>query len=244
MTLTESAHPAPSAASGAASSAGSAAAGHTGARERKKRETARAIEVAAVELAAEHGLSEITIESISAQADVTSRTFFNYYASKEDAVLGNSRAFPPPSLSTLEFQPGRSTLDIVLDSVRDQVSGFDFGSPRFQQKKRAVVLANPQLLAKDFQSLGALEAEYAESIERLLDAEGATAIGDREHHSWAIVMLLGSVLRLAMHDWSHEVRGGLPLAAHIDAARATLLEVSATSSSPTPSRSSHTLRNP
>jgi AcrR family transcriptional regulator len=197
----------------------------SGARERKKRETARAIEVAAVELAAEHGLGEVTIDAISARADVTSRTFFNYFASKEDAVLGNSRAFPPPTLAGLHHQPGRPVWQTALEAVRTQVGSFDFGSPRFQATKRALVLANPHLLAKDFQSLGTLEESFAESIRSALEAEGTVPAAERERHAWAIVIFIGSVMRLAMHDWSHESSARLTLAEHIDAACGTMLTV-------------------
>ncbi len=199
----------------------------TGLRERKKRETARAIEVAAVELAAELGLADVTVEAISMRADVTSRTFFNYYASKEDAVLGNSRAFPRPSLSDLHLPAGSSVRTTVLEAVRDQLSGFDFGSPTFQAKKRAVLLASPHLLAKDFQSLGDIEADLARQTRRLLDEEGLVPESDRDTHAWAIVFFIGAVLRLALQSWSQAVDTRRVLADHVDTAGRILAEVGA-----------------
>src|SRR5690554_2629029 len=59
-----------------------------GLRERKLRETRQALERATVELALEHGLEHVTIEQIAERADVSPRTFFNYFGSKEDALLG------------------------------------------------------------------------------------------------------------------------------------------------------------
>jgi AcrR family transcriptional regulator len=57
-------------------------------RDRRREETAHALTRAARLATAEHGLSGFTIEDLCDAAGVSRRTFFNYFASKEDAVLG------------------------------------------------------------------------------------------------------------------------------------------------------------
>lgn len=57
-------------------------------RERKKAATRRALHRAAIRLVEERGLSKVTVEDITEAADVSSRTFFNYFACKEDAIVG------------------------------------------------------------------------------------------------------------------------------------------------------------
>ncbi|HEY2690016.1 MAG TPA: helix-turn-helix domain-containing protein, partial [Streptosporangiaceae bacterium] len=55
-------------------------------RERKKLATRQALSSAALRLAIERGLDNVTIEDITAEADVALRTFRNYFASKHEAV--------------------------------------------------------------------------------------------------------------------------------------------------------------
>jgi len=59
-----------------------------GLRERKRRATRRAIQRAALEVARTRGLEAVTVDEIARLADVSPRTFFNYFPSKDDAVLG------------------------------------------------------------------------------------------------------------------------------------------------------------
>jgi AcrR family transcriptional regulator len=57
-------------------------------RVRKKRETHRALAEAAQELVRERGLEHVTVEDIAAAANVSVRTFFNYFATKEESIVG------------------------------------------------------------------------------------------------------------------------------------------------------------
>ncbi|MGP5607577.1 TetR/AcrR family transcriptional regulator [Arthrobacter rhombi] len=82
-----------------------------GARERRRMETYAALTNHARTLTAERELNGFTIEELCEAAGVSRRTFFNYFATKEDAVLGVKSADP--------FKPFAQDF---LDSARTSVA--------------------------------------------------------------------------------------------------------------------------
>jgi len=98
----------------------------TGLRERKKLATRRALSSAALRLAAERGLENVTIEDITADANVALRTFRNYFASKYEAVaaIGVDRA-RRIGASLLERPAGEPLWEALTHAVLQHYEGTD-----------------------------------------------------------------------------------------------------------------------
>lgn len=86
----------------------------TGLRDRKKAATRSALAAAAVELARERGLHEVTADAIAARAGVSTRTFHNYFASKEEAVLHHLEGVIEEMIEVLRNRPAD---EHILDSL-------------------------------------------------------------------------------------------------------------------------------
>lgn len=65
-----------------------------GLRQRKKAKARLGVERSALELVIERGFDGVTVEDICARAEISKKTFFNYFSSKAAAVMGRADPFP------------------------------------------------------------------------------------------------------------------------------------------------------
>jgi len=71
-------------------------------RQRRRRRTVAHVEHVALELFARNGFAATTIDQIAEAADISRRSFFRYFASKEDVLLGDRRRFEDTLAEALE----------------------------------------------------------------------------------------------------------------------------------------------
>ena len=104
----------------------------SGLRQRQRLRTHQAIQDAATRLFLASGFQAVGVDEIAAAADVSKRTLFKYFPSKEDLVIGAfADHVDEPARTVLNRPPGRSPLSALhehfLDGLarRDPVTGLD-----------------------------------------------------------------------------------------------------------------------
>ncbi|MDD7964190.1 TetR/AcrR family transcriptional regulator [Actinomycetospora lemnae] len=132
----------------------------TGLRERKKLRTRRALGAAALELAVTHGLAEVTVEQIAEAADVSPRTFFNYFSSKEEAVVA---ADVERARDMGERLAARPAGEPVLASVRAVMREMLGDAPRSREwiAQARLVRSEPSLVPQQLAAYAASERRLA-----------------------------------------------------------------------------------
>jgi len=94
-----------------------------GRRDRKKLATRHALRSAALRLVAARGIHHVTVEDVAEAADVSTRTFFNYFASKEEAVIGIDPGQAEHFTQALAARPSDEAPLRALQAVLGELAG-------------------------------------------------------------------------------------------------------------------------
>lgn len=133
-------------------------------RERKKEATRQALHEAVLRLAMERGLDAVTVDAIADEANVSRRTFSNYFANKEDALLYGDRARVDLLLEAVRSRPaGEPPWQALTMGAFARYADLDSIDPGWLAQVQ-LVRQHPLLLAQQFAMQAALEAALAVEI--------------------------------------------------------------------------------
>jgi AcrR family transcriptional regulator len=176
-------------------------------RERKKKATRDALQAAALDLVETRGLASVTVEDIAERADVATRTFFNHFSSKEDAVIGWDPDGVGEVLSALAAEPRSG--DPVACLHRVLVEQFSARATEAEATLRRIrlVKSDPQLLSR-------MAAKFEEFEQGLIWAVAERTGADP---AWDLapsltVMVALAACRAALVHWCDQA-GRVPLEA-------------------------------
>jgi len=144
----------------------------SGLRERKKQRTRELIAATALDLFAEQGFSRTTVAEIAEAADVSERTVFTYFPTKEDILFSDHFALEAALSAALASRPaGVSALDTLRDFIVEHLSRADA-----RERVRWQIVSRDELLHSHLRArqaafgelmAGAIAADLGEDVDDL-----------------------------------------------------------------------------
>jgi AcrR family transcriptional regulator len=175
----------------------------TGLRELKKQRTRDSLIRAAHELFVEQGYEATTVDEIVAAVDVSQRTFFRYFSSKEEVAFALQSLVSeryveavrrrPPGGSPMEVL--RSTLDETWESIGEAIE--EVVPIQVHMRMWQIIETTPTLLAVHLRHSMEMEEQLAAEIAR---REGLDP--DLDPRPRVLVAAFSGVIRAASRCWS------------------------------------------
>jgi AcrR family transcriptional regulator len=167
-----------------------------GLRERKRRQTRERLTRVAMALFLERGFEATTLDDIASAADISRRSFFHYFASKEDVVFAWQEESTAALIAAVAARPANESMLMAAENaISAMVRQLEPGEAMaMAQLKRD----NPALQARD-------QVKY-EKLERAL----AEALGKRAGHKTErlqarlVAMIATGAMRIGGELWVAE----------------------------------------
>ena len=168
---------------------------------------------AALELFEERGFEQTTVAEIAARAGLTERTFFRHFADKREVLFRGSEGLRDTLVAAVDQAPAAASALQAVTTALD-AAGAAF-APEFARRRRAVILATPELQERELIKLASLTDALADALHRR---------GVRD----PVARLAGetgmAVFRITFDRWVTDP-GQRPWAEHLHAALAELDEL-------------------
>ncbi len=176
-------------------------AGETGLRERKRLQTRQALIDAAMRLFAEDGYDQTTVAAIAAAAGVSTKTFFNYFASKDEVLFPHLSGRIDQAVSIIEHRgAGEQMADVLGRAMERMLAGAvrEELASGLAPARLPLLMSVPAVQAATLRRYFLAETRLAEALHRAypeaLDLPAAAAV---------IGSLMGAVLAAALVSLEH-----------------------------------------
>ena len=168
----------------------------TSLRERKKSATRHALHLAALQLVAGRGLDDVSVDDIAERADVSPRTFFNYFPSKVDAVIGLDPAAPQELFDAFASRPAGESAVEAMRAVHRERAAEMAEDRELWPLRMQVIDSHPVLVHRLMAGFGESERLLAEAI-----AERTGTRVDVDVYPTLLAAAQACVMRTALHRW-------------------------------------------
>ena len=167
-----------------------------GRRDRKKQQTRAALIDAALRLVAERGLDRVTVEDISDAADVSPRTFFNYFATKDEALIGDQFVDDAGVRDRfLAVEPGVPVIGAILLAITPVLAEMERQREIWFLRMR-VLTQNPSLVSRLLAPSAAAELDLVTAVAERVGVPADSA------YPRVTAAVVGAAVRTAMIRWA------------------------------------------
>ena len=172
--------------------------GTVGLRERKKARTRDALRDASLQLFHRDGFEQTTIEDIADACEVSPRTFFRYFPTKEDVLFSDADERCGRLLTTIAAQPPDvGPLPALLAGALAVADDYGAERARLVLRKR-VLTSSPQLRASSAERQRGWEDAAVQLLAQRAAAQGL----DASPFELRLVVATGlAALRVALDEW-------------------------------------------
>lgn len=170
-----------------------------GLRERKKEQTRVALVESALRQFAERGFDHVTVEDIANDCEVSPRTFFRYFATKDDVLFGGPDSGHERLLAAVVAQPPeRSAFGALEAAILETVAEFGIDREAMIQR-RQIIRSTPSLHARATERYHGWEGELVDELRAAGRADHLTELQLR-----LTVAATVSALRVAVEQWTDD----------------------------------------
>lgn len=143
---------------------------------------------AAQALILERGYGAVTVDDITAAVGVSKRSFFRYFASKDDVILGRYDLFGDQLVEALDARPAEENIWVSLRRMFDPVIALTEDDARRAGSRaiQRIVVATPVLHAGYLERFDRMQERVAKRVTRHLEGQ------DREMDQVRVRALVGS----------------------------------------------------
>ncbi|HEY3670403.1 MAG TPA: TetR family transcriptional regulator [Acidimicrobiia bacterium] len=172
--------------------------GAIGLRERKKARTREALQEAAMARFARQGFEGTTVEEIAEACEVSPRTFFRYFPTKEDVVFADAAVRRERLLEVIAERPPAEPAFVALRAAMHTLTD-DYRDDRDALVARSkIVTASPHLQAYKAEHQHGWEVEVVEVLERRALAQHDPVARDE---LMLVTAVTTAALRVALDAW-------------------------------------------
>ncbi|MCW2759483.1 MAG: hypothetical protein JWO46_3229 [Nocardioidaceae bacterium] len=170
-----------------------------GLRDRKRLQTRGRIEDAAIFLVLRDGLEATTVDAISERADLSPRTFFNYFDTKDAAILGVP--IDDPAVEPV-VEPGGEFVPTVVALILETMGATQERRASLHQDRVELIRRHPEVLGGQMARLTARAERLTAAIADLMRSAPEFARDkDRAVRAEVVLALCSGATRAAMREW-------------------------------------------